>query len=202
MTLLSQAEYARRIGVSRPAIAQWKKAGHLVMQGSQVDVEATDALLKRYRRGGLPKDLAPIESVKRPTKNVKQTTLLNTSPVSLTISEIAARLAELDWKQDFDWSEEAQAERALKAAACIGWEAVTSPLRDDGHWGGYQLRTVAEPLHADHVVAGHGFELDVWEVLCKCRDEISPPDEEDEVSVRLDLLSFLARPFNEHDTDT
>ena len=33
MTLVSQAEYARRLGVSRAAVAQWKKSGRLVLQG-------------------------------------------------------------------------------------------------------------------------------------------------------------------------
>lgn len=54
MTLMSLAEYARRVGKSRAAMTQWKKAGRLVMQGDQVDVEASDAWLKKYRRDGMP----------------------------------------------------------------------------------------------------------------------------------------------------
>jgi biotin operon repressor len=38
MTLVSQAEYARRLGVSSAAVAQSKKAGKLVLQGVKVDV--------------------------------------------------------------------------------------------------------------------------------------------------------------------
>lgn len=114
-----------------------------------------------------------------------------------------ARLSELDWKQDFNWSDEAQAERARRAAECIGWEAVTSPARDDGHFGGYQLRipeSVAKyGLTADAVPAGHGFELDVWDVLKACRAELEPIDDDDEVTVRLDLLHLLAHPFSEYD---
>lgn len=50
MTLIAQVEYARRIGISKAAITQWKNAGRLVLQGLLVDVEATDAYQKRYHR--------------------------------------------------------------------------------------------------------------------------------------------------------
>lgn len=213
MTLVSQAEYARHVGVSRPAIAQWKKAGRLVMQGSQVDVEASDALQKRYRRDGLPAALAPIEGVKRDRKSVKQSVkrqdLLNTERVCLTVAEITAQLAELDWKLDFDWSETAQAERARQAATCIGWEAVESPSRDDGHWGRFQLRMPMpgnSVMIEDHVAAGFGFELFPSDVLKECRSEVADDAGSDddaneaEYLIRLDLLHHLARPFIECDS--
>jgi hypothetical protein len=104
------------------------------------------------------------------------------------------RLAALDWRTAFDWSGEAQDERARLAAECIGWEAVRSPIRDDGHFGGWQLRipayVVAHGLASDAVLTGHGFELDVWDVKA-CRDEIAPPDDDDEVTARLDLLHSI-----------
>jgi hypothetical protein len=43
-----------------------------------------------------------------------------------------------------------QHKRAALAARCVGWYAVTSAVRDDGHWSGYQLRRTdgdADPLH-------------------------------------------------------
>ncbi|WP_231408932.1 hypothetical protein [Ralstonia solanacearum] len=194
MTTVTLAEYARRVGKSRAAVTQWKNAGKLVMQGERVDVEATDAKLKRYRRDGLPDIETAPKAVKRGRPSVKQ-------PVRLTCDEVARRLAALDWTQTFDWSTEAQDERARQAVQCIGWEAVTSPLRDDGHFGGYQLRipeSVAKyGLTVDTVPAGHGFELDTWDVLKVCRAELEPIDDDQEVIVRLDLLHLLAYPFGE-----
>jgi len=54
MTTLTQAEYARRMGLSRASITQWKKAEKLILQGEDVDVDATDAALERDRKGGIP----------------------------------------------------------------------------------------------------------------------------------------------------
>jgi len=204
---MSMAEYARRVGVSRAAISHWKREGRLVLQGSQVDVEATDARLKRYRRDGLP----PIQESREPVKRgrpVKQTTeqlnAANTGPVQMTCGEVKRRLAELDWTQDFKWHASSQEERARLAAECIGWEAVRSPLADDAHWGGFQLRIPEyigkHGLTFDAVPAGHGFELDVWDVLTACRAELEAADEDDwPVTIRLGLLPLLAHPFAEYD---
>jgi len=54
MNLVSQAEFARMSGVSAKTISHWKKAGRLVLQGDQVDVEASRARLDKYRKGGAP----------------------------------------------------------------------------------------------------------------------------------------------------
>lgn len=50
--LVSKAEFARMHGRSRAAITQWGDRDLLVMQGNKVDVEASNANLERYRRGG------------------------------------------------------------------------------------------------------------------------------------------------------
>jgi phage terminase Nu1 subunit (DNA packaging protein) len=53
MTVVSQAEYARRCGVSKKTVTQWKQEGKLVLAEGGVDVEASDAYLKKYRSAGL-----------------------------------------------------------------------------------------------------------------------------------------------------
>lgn len=50
MTLMTQAQFARHRGVSKPAVSNWKKAGHLVLQEDEqgrvkVNVERTEARL-------------------------------------------------------------------------------------------------------------------------------------------------------------
>jgi hypothetical protein len=163
MTVLTQAEYARRCGVSRQAVGQWKGDGRLVLQGSQVDVEASDAALKHYRRNAMSTPLTHAGPVKRGHPNANTTAQIDTEPMQLPCAEIMRRLTGLDWQQEFDWSDAAQHERATLAARCVGWFAVTSPVVDDGHWGGFQLRTEAlgdHELNSDCIVAGYGFELD------------------------------------------
>ncbi len=50
--LVSQAEFAREMGVSKVAVTKWKAAGRLVIREGLVDVSATKANLDRYRVGG------------------------------------------------------------------------------------------------------------------------------------------------------
>ncbi|TCG04614.1 hypothetical protein BZM27_39635 [Paraburkholderia steynii] len=54
MTTESQAEFARRCGVSRKTVTAWKKAGRLVLQGDKVEVAATIAMLNKNHKGGSP----------------------------------------------------------------------------------------------------------------------------------------------------
>jgi hypothetical protein len=49
MTQETKADYARRHGVSRPAVQKWEKAGWLALVDGKVDVEASDAKLAKYR---------------------------------------------------------------------------------------------------------------------------------------------------------
>lgn len=55
MVLVTQAAYAKHCGVSQPRITRWKARGTVVMVGSKVDQEASDALrasLPPAYRGG------------------------------------------------------------------------------------------------------------------------------------------------------
>jgi len=52
MNLMTQAEFARKMGTTPKTVSTWKKAKRLVMQGDQVDVDASIALLERHRKGG------------------------------------------------------------------------------------------------------------------------------------------------------
>jgi predicted site-specific integrase-resolvase len=48
--LMSKAEYARHRGVSRQTVYDWIKKGELVMVGSKIDVEASEAGKSGNRR--------------------------------------------------------------------------------------------------------------------------------------------------------
>ena len=224
MELVKQAEFALMCNVSRKTVTKWKAEGRLVLQGNFVDVEATEERMRRLRRGGSPVQKAPTKVVtqtvtqaakvtKEGNKSVTQTAQGNNAAgegnssddqVTLPTDEILRRLEALDWTQRFDWSPAAMNERARLAAICIGWEAVTSPLRDDGHWGQFQLRIPdlirsAGELRFDGVAAGFGFELDPWDVIKACRNELEPLYADEGATVRLDLLHLLAHPFSDHD---
>lgn len=219
MALVKQAEFAAMCEVSRKTVTKWKTEGRLVLQGSLVDVDATEERMRRLRRDGSPIRKAPAKVVTQAVTSAPKVTFQGNNfvtqaaegnkpsgPVALTVDEIHRRLAALDWMQQFDWSQAAMDERARLAATCIGWEAVTSPVRDDGHWGHFQLRIPelignTGELAADGIAAGFGFELDAWDVIKVCRAELEPQEGEggDVVTVRPDLLPLLAHPFSEHD---
>jgi len=50
---MKQSEFAALHGVSRKTVTKWKERGWLVFAGDEVDVEASNANLKRYRRDGI-----------------------------------------------------------------------------------------------------------------------------------------------------
>lgn len=48
MTTMNQSQYAQHSGVDRKTIGRWIKAGRfIVMDGGLIDVEASDAALKK-----------------------------------------------------------------------------------------------------------------------------------------------------------
>ncbi|WP_429497046.1 hypothetical protein ACQUFY_10825 [Robbsia andropogonis] len=49
---MNQSDYAKRHGVSRKAVTTWKQRGWLVFSGDEIDADASDENLARYRRGG------------------------------------------------------------------------------------------------------------------------------------------------------
>ncbi|ECA0402289.1 hypothetical protein EIL26_10410 [Salmonella enterica subsp. enterica serovar Newport] len=56
---MNQAEFARRHGVSRKTVTQWKERGWLVMNGREIDVSASDAMLEKYRKTVIREDVLP-----------------------------------------------------------------------------------------------------------------------------------------------
>ena len=50
---MKQSEFAALHGVSRKTVTLWKQRGWIVLQGNEVDVDASNALIKRYRRDGI-----------------------------------------------------------------------------------------------------------------------------------------------------
>lgn len=53
MATVKQSEFARLHKVSRNTVTKWKSRGWLVLKGDRVDIEASNARLKKYRRDGV-----------------------------------------------------------------------------------------------------------------------------------------------------
>lgn len=210
--LITQAEHARRCGVSRKSVTVWKDKGRLVMSGGLVDFDRSyqgeiwHASTSKLRRDldGLEAAVSAPQADHQPPAHAGAEPRVPV-PLKLRRAEILSRLRALDWTKTFDWGEEAMHSRAVDAAALVGLQAVRSDLEDDGHWGGYQLRSVdlVQRFGAgfDSIVAGYGFELDEAEVLWECREVVwhpdhGPADMEDEFEIRLDLLHLIAYPFH------
>ncbi|EPC5167943.1 hypothetical protein NEE60_004716 [Salmonella enterica] len=64
---MNQAEFARRHGVSRKTVTQWKERGWLVMNGREIDVEASEIMLEKYRKTVIREDVLPEEERMSPT---------------------------------------------------------------------------------------------------------------------------------------
>jgi len=50
---MNQSEFAALHNVSRKTVTKWKERGWLVFAGADLDVDASNALLKKYRRDGV-----------------------------------------------------------------------------------------------------------------------------------------------------
>ncbi len=88
MTICTLTDYAKRHGVSKPAVTKWKARGWVVFIGEDVDVEASDAMLAKYRK------TPPSGPRKAVNRGVNQTpvnrpgnSLVNTPPPALIVDE-------------------------------------------------------------------------------------------------------------------
>ncbi|MCU4119312.1 hypothetical protein [Variovorax sp. N23] len=82
MTVCSLTDYAKRHGVSKPAVTKWKARGWVVFIGEDVDVEASDAMLAKYRK---TPPSGPRKAVNRGVNRSLVNTTVNT--VQLTVEE-------------------------------------------------------------------------------------------------------------------
>jgi len=84
---MNQSEFAALHDVSRKTVTKWKERGWLVFAGDEIDVGASNANLKRYRRDGAP---AVTQSVTPPLKGNKRKTVTQAaSEVTLAPGESA-----------------------------------------------------------------------------------------------------------------
>jgi phage terminase Nu1 subunit (DNA packaging protein) len=58
---MNQSEFAALHGVSRKTVTKWKERGWLVFAGDDVDVDASNALIKKYRSSGVEAVTQPPE---------------------------------------------------------------------------------------------------------------------------------------------
>jgi len=89
---MNQSEFAALHNVSRKTVTKWKERGWLVFAGDEVDVEASNALLKRYRRDGTPTVTPNVTQA--PAGNKRKTVTQAASEVTLGERESAADAAD------------------------------------------------------------------------------------------------------------
>lgn len=206
--LITQAEHARRCGVSRKSVTIWKDRGQLVMVDKLIDFEAS---YKGERWHASTKKVFADDAGQGSARALAKPAAARArradpaAAVTLSRGEVVRQLRALDWTQTFDWAPGAMRVRALAAAEVVGLQAVESSFEDDGHWGGFQLRDVAHMaqhggLCLDAIAAGYGFELEEGDVLFESRQRLDHPDDgpadmDEPVTIRLDQLPLLAYPF-------
>ncbi|MDR5765028.1 hypothetical protein QCE49_27960 [Caballeronia sp. LZ008] len=89
---MKQSEFAVLHGVSRKTVTKWKERGWLVFAGDEVDVEASNALLKKYRRDGVPTVTHAV--TQEAQGNKRKTVTQAASEVTLGAREDAADVAD------------------------------------------------------------------------------------------------------------
>lgn len=90
MTAVSKSDFARLYKVSHTTVNNWKKAGWLVMEGDQVNLEASNEKLATYRdsKDGRARCLKPRpESLKHDDESLKPETGNETGKVSTAADE-------------------------------------------------------------------------------------------------------------------
>lgn len=89
---MKQSEFAALHEVSRKTVTKWKERGWLVFAGDEVDVEKSNALLKKYRRDGIPTVTQSVTQT--PQGNKRKSVTQAASEVPLAAGESAAVAAE------------------------------------------------------------------------------------------------------------
>ncbi|MCT8345517.1 hypothetical protein LG003_22470 [Photorhabdus kleinii] len=72
---MNQSEFAKLHGVSRKTVTQWKARGWLVLDGDDINVEASNANVERYRK-----------SVTRPDKKPQVTNRVTSQVTTLKVT--------------------------------------------------------------------------------------------------------------------
>ncbi|WP_310630811.1 hypothetical protein [Paraburkholderia sp.] len=89
---MNQSEFAALHGVSRKTVTKWKERGWLVFAGDELDVDASNDLLKKYRRDGAPAVTSPV--TQEATGNTRKSVTQVASEVELGAGEDAADAAD------------------------------------------------------------------------------------------------------------
>lgn len=170
--LITQAELARRLGVSKMAVTKWRQRGWISLTDGLVDaVAAMDAL--RRHRGPEQRHAA---AVPRRT---------DVGPVRVSRAAVLALLEALDGLGVQPGA--CDAARVQQGAQAVGLVATQDP--DTGRF------RLCRPNGA--TAGGAASTMDGPATLEVCRLAVDPPlhDPTAVVSVRLDLLPALARPY-------
>ncbi|MEQ1968734.1 RNA polymerase subunit sigma-70 [Xenorhabdus nematophila] len=90
---MNQSEFAKLHGVSRKTVTQWKARGRLVMDGDDINVEASNANIARYRKSVTrPEKKAAGNSKGNKQGNTPQGNTSGNNPVPDTPAKIVERI--------------------------------------------------------------------------------------------------------------
>ncbi|BCF96623.1 hypothetical protein PPGU19_011920 [Paraburkholderia sp. PGU19] len=93
---MKQSAFAELHGVSRKTVTKWKERGWLVFAGDEVDVEASNVNLKRYRRDGIGSVTQSVTQDGKVTakRATKKSVTATDAEVTVRADETPARAAE------------------------------------------------------------------------------------------------------------
>ncbi len=97
MKLVSMRRFGEMHGVTAQAVTKWKKRGLLVFEGDKVNVEASNANLKRYRSAGLTGSQATKDDYPRQLVDLLIAGLeadIDLTGISMTVEDITMTIVE------------------------------------------------------------------------------------------------------------
>ncbi|SFO04429.1 RNA polymerase subunit sigma-70 [Xenorhabdus japonica] len=120
---MNQSEFAKLHGVSRKTVTTWKARGWLVMTGDDIDVEASNALIERYRK-----------TVTRSEKKTKGNTLEVDTPAKIVERILTERGADMTLDEARTMKENylallTQHEYDLKSGQVLPWQDMIDAVR-------------------------------------------------------------------------
>lgn len=180
--LLTRAEFARQMDVSKMAVTKWVQRGWVRLVDGKIDADQAKADLQRFRANEMP--------AMRPTM----------SPTLLPISRQAVvRLLRALDDSGLSWHRRPDSERLPAAAAAVGMTARAGARQDDLGGVGWELHGLASRTEASRCIAGEGFTLNGAGILELCRLHVDPgtavSQVKGQVKVCLELVPALARPY-------
>ncbi|QTL38792.1 RNA polymerase subunit sigma-70 [Xenorhabdus budapestensis] len=185
---MNQSEFAKLHGVSRKTVTQWKARGWLVMAGDDINVEASNANIERYRKTVTRSEKKPKGNKQGNSQGNKPGNTLGNTPKPDTPAQVVERiLTERGATMSLDEAKTmkenylallTQHEYDLKSGKVLPWQDMIDAVRQE--YSRMRTRLIAiAPEHGPRLRAMAGTDTDtefvvaLQEIIYEAMEELS-----------------------------